>query len=320
MKYREKEWLEEQIKIYGANGKKIALANNYSPVTIQRYMKKFNLYEIKEKVKEVVKKEEPIYRNKEWLQEQFNLYETVTEVSRQTGFPRTCITRYAKKFNIYTRKYTRENVNTVDEDYFKTIDTEEKAYWLGFFMADGNMYIYEDGKMQFSIKIKDSDYEHLVKFKNAVKFSGKITRKYSTRKETKCYYSEIKIYNKNFCNNLIKHGIVPQKTGKEQMPKTVPNDLKQHFIRGFLDGDGTISKNVSMCCSKIDILQDIKDYLSTKEINTKIYSYNIYTINTTNKIMTYKLLKFLYKDANIYLDRKYKKATIIMLEYEVKYL
>ena len=48
MKYREKEWLEEQIKIHGANGRQIALANNYSPVTVQRYMKKFNLYEKKE--------------------------------------------------------------------------------------------------------------------------------------------------------------------------------------------------------------------------------------------------------------------------------
>lgn len=321
MKYREKEWLEEQIKIHGANGRQIALANNYSPVTVQRYMKKFNLYKKKEIKKQIIKKEEALYRNKEWLQKQFDLYETVSEVSKQTGYPRTCITRYATRFNIYKRKYTRENVNTVNEDYFEVIDTEEKAYWLGFFMADANMYIHEDGRIQFAIKIQDSDYEHLEKFKKAVNFSGKIARRYSIRKDTKCYYSEIKIYNKSFCNNLIKHGIVPHKTGKEQIPDTIPEDLKKHFIRGFLDGDGSISEyRASICCSEIRILQQIKDYLLNNDIKTTIYSYDIHTINTTSKIMLYKLLKFLYLNSNIYLDRKYKKAMLIILKYEAEYL
>ena len=35
-------------------------------------------------------------------------------------------------------------------------------------MADANMYIYEDGRIQFAIKIKDSDHEHLEKFKKSI--------------------------------------------------------------------------------------------------------------------------------------------------------
>ena len=27
----------------------------------------------------------------------------------------------------------------IDKDYFKVIDTEEKAYWLGFIYADGSI-------------------------------------------------------------------------------------------------------------------------------------------------------------------------------------
>ena len=60
MKYREKEWLEEQIKIHGANGRQIALANNYSPITVQRYMKKFNLYEKKEIKKQPIEEDSDI--------------------------------------------------------------------------------------------------------------------------------------------------------------------------------------------------------------------------------------------------------------------
>lgn len=329
MKYRKKEWLEEQIRIHGANGRKIALANNYSPTTVQRYMKKFDLYEKKTK-KEPIQKEDPLYRNKEWLQKQFDLYETVSEVSKQTGYPRTCITRYATRFNIYKKKYTRKNVNTVNEDYFKEIDTEEKAYWLGFFMADANMYIYEDGRRQFSIKIKDSDHEHLEKFKKAVNFSGQIIKRCSIRKDTKCYSSEIKIYNKNFCDCLIKHGIIPHKTGKEQIPNTIPEDLKKHFIRGFLDGDGWVSgnikkgksANVGICSTNKVICDNLFEYFKTYlNIQMQINLYkNVYKVHTGKKEFVYNLLKFLYLNSNIYLDRKYKKAILIILEYETEYL
>lgn len=324
MKYQNKEWLQDQIKIHGANGRQIALANNYSPVTVQRYMKKFNLYKIKEK-KEIKKKEEPLYRNKDWLQKQFDLYFTVTEVSKQTGYPRTCITRYAKKYDIYSSKFNRTKVNKIDENYFENIDTETKVYWLGFFMADANMYIYEDDKMQFSIKIQNKDHSLLERLKEDISFEGKVKEGYNTRNNTKCYYSQLRTYNKTFCGHLMKHGIVPQKTGKEIIPETVPEDLIKHFIRGFLDGDGSITNSklirVSICSSTNTILNQIKEYLLMADIDTKIYHHHdMYTLNTTRRLMTYKLLKFLYKDAQIYLDRKYNKARIMMLEYEITYL
>lgn len=331
MKYRDKEWLQEQIKIHGANGRQIALANNYSPVTVQRYMKKFDLYEIKEKKQHeiVVKKEAPLYQDKEWLQQQFDLYSTVTEVSRQTGYPRTCITRYAQRFEIYISKFNRQPVNTVNENYFKHIDTEDKAYWLGFFMADANMYIFEDGRIQFAIKIKNTDHAHLEKLKQAISFSGDVKQGCNMRNNTECYFSEIKIYNKVFCENLMKHGIVPHKTGQEILPDTIPEDLKKHFIRGFVDGDGWVigvmekykRAGIGICSTNETICNQIFDHIKqTVGIEMKKYLHsNMYRLVTYSREQVYMIVKYLYKDANIYLDRKNKTATVMMLQYEANF-
>ncbi|MEG1494711.1 MAG: hypothetical protein RR406_00205 [Bacilli bacterium] len=155
-----------------------------------------------------------------------------------TGYPRTCITRYAIKYNIYEKKYTRDKTNYVNEDYFNKINTSDKAYFLGFIMADGNMYQRSNGKYQFSIKIKSSDKDILLKFAQAIDFNiEKITERNETRNETITRCAEIKIYNQTFCENLIKQGVIPRKTGKEYIPNISSKYLKD-FIRGYIDGDG----------------------------------------------------------------------------------
>ena len=40
------------------------------------------------------------------------------------------------------------------------------------------------------------------------------------------------------CESLMKYGIVPQKTGFECFPKSIPKEFKRDFIRGVFDGDG----------------------------------------------------------------------------------
>lgn len=44
-----------------------------------------------------------------------------------------------------------------DEEYFKNINSPEKAYWLGFIAADGNIYRREGHAGLISISVKDID-------------------------------------------------------------------------------------------------------------------------------------------------------------------
>src|SRR5690606_24292057 len=51
-----------------------------------------------------------------------------------------------------------------DNDFFKNIDTEEKAYWLGFLYADG--YITQNNQLRINLSIEDEN--HLLKFYNSI--------------------------------------------------------------------------------------------------------------------------------------------------------
>ncbi len=59
-----------------------------------------------------------------------------------------------------SRKYS------VNDDYFSIIDTEEKAYWLGFIFADG--YISNKNGKRVGITLKSSDRDHIIKFAKAI--------------------------------------------------------------------------------------------------------------------------------------------------------
>lgn len=255
------------------------------------------------------------YRNKEWLKEQFDKYKTPNAVAQATGYPRTSITRYATKYEIYSVKYNRHKTNHVNETYFANIDTAEKAYFLGFIMADGNMYLNSNNKHQFSIKIKNTDVDILHQFADAIEFpKDKITEREETRKgiTTKC--AEIKIYNQEFCSYLLKLGIVPRKTGKEQIPN-LDEKFKKDFIRGYIDGDGWIGKDeahIGICSASSDLIKAVRDYIKdTIDIELNIYDYaGVYTLKTYKRKSVYQMLKHFYYEGCIALNRKYNLATL----------
>lgn len=253
--------------------------------------------------------QDKLYRNKEWLASKFKEFKTPSKVADETGYPRTCITRYALKYNIYNPKYNRSKRNYVDENYFKEIDTKEKAYFLGFIMADGNVYQKSDGKYQFSIKIKATDKDILYKFAKAINFDpSNIKEREEVRGTMTTRCAEIKIYNQVFCNNLIDKNVIPRKTGKEVMPD-IKKKFKRDFIRGYIDGDGWIGKSqpqVGFCSSSLKIMEQMVNYIKSElNIELKIIDQkDCYVVKTYAKKKVYQLIKhFYYKDC-ISLDRK----------------
>lgn len=254
------------------------------------------------------------YRNKEWLKEKFNKYKKVSIVAKETGYPRTCIARYATRFGIYEKKFTRETVNHVNEEYFKVINSREKAYFLGFIMADGNMHEREDGRLQFSIKVKNTDKDILIKFAKAIDFDpGKIKDKISKRKETITKACVLTIYNTRFCENLINKGVISNKGSKESM--NVSDVFKRDFIRGFIDGDGWIGRDrnrIGYGSMSKQIVEDISEYLKQElDISFNITKdKNIFRVDIYDRIKVYKIVKYIYYDKCIALNRKKELANI----------
>lgn len=205
----------------------------------------------------------------------------------------------------------------VNDHYFDEINTEHKAYWLGFLMADGCVVRTDSHKTynRLEVNLKSSDYMHLKKLNNSLNANYPIKIFNKTNKTLDFDYSiaRLRITSSILVSDLIKNNITPNKTGKEIIPNTVPKKLIKHFIRGFLDGDGTITVNKTsgFCSSSITIIEEINNFIY-KELNMKcnILKSNdnvpIYTISYSSK-KSKILLDYLYKDSKIYLDRKYKR-------------
>jgi len=205
----------------------------------------------------------------------------------------------------------------IPNDYFKQIDNEEKAYILGFMAADGHIA----PPYRFRLTLAEEDKEILIKIKNAMK-CGNITyvKKYPICFDGKTYNCQnqwrYSINSKNLVDDLYKFGVVGTKTYSVRIPKLIPINLLPHFVRGYFDGDGCISvsgkyKNyyrINICVNKqfgkqlIKLLNDnnIKSILGKEERN-------IHKIRIDSAYEVGKFCKWLYTDAMIYLDRKYKK-------------
>lgn len=213
----------------------------------------------------------------------------------------------------------------LNDSYFETIDSEEKAYFLGFLMADGCVSERYHSQPAISLQLHSDDEYILHRLKEETESGVNITYLKSRN------HSSWRVHSKKMATDLAKYGIVPRKTGHECLPiDMIPDNLIRHFIRGFFDGDGWFS--VTSChgipngrislgfVSNINMLISIKEYLNKNISNLtdiKIHEYSDTDKGYTGfSMMLYAKLdnvkdigNFLYEDATIYLERKYNTFT-----------
>lgn len=220
-----------------------------------------------------------------------------------------------------------------DYHYFDTIDTEEKAYWLGFLTADGWISkSTKTGAGVVGIELQYNDIEHLRKFNKSISGNYQITDRWrpcliSTKDKNKQNHScVIRVFSLKMYESLEKNGFTNNKSYDFSMPK-IQNDLIRHYIRGYFDGDGTLcftnqSFHVGFTTGSKKLNDSIADILKFENFHISESNY----INSCDTMM-YKIeinrvhdkinfLDWIYEDCNIYLDRKYKKYLKIKKTYE----
>lgn len=231
--------------------------------------------------------------------------------------------KIAKKYNIHhstVYRYLEENdiprrsnkINsrkyTFNENYFDTIDTEEKAYWLGFIFADG----FQDKQNHIGMALSAKDKPHLEEFKKALNATYEIkVYKAASGYKPGAEYARLLCKSKHCCNQLSKLGAIPHKTLQLNFPTYLDDSLKHHFLRGYFDGDGSwsIAKNTKLgyqfkLCGTKDFLEGVCDILALPK---KLYKKgNNFYISKGGKYVL-KIMEYLYNDASIYLERKYKR-------------
>lgn len=112
------------------------------------------------------------------------------------------------------------------ENYFENIDSEDKAYWLGFIWADG--YINKDS-LEIEIHIKDKD--HLVEFQEDLCDNHKL---YDRERQT-THSCRLTLGSQKLVSDLVNLGYK-----NKLVPVNLPEQLERHFIRGLFDGDGSV--------------------------------------------------------------------------------
>ena len=232
---------------------------------------------------------------------------SISKCSKMFKIDRGTLSKYLKEYNLFEDRRHYD----IDENFFDNIDSEEKAYWLGFLTADGCI---KRNKNQISLGLSIKDYNHLEKLKNSLKSNKKIyIEKYGTnykKDAVSCYF---KFDNKHMYNTLLNIGFSSSKSMNEK-PINMNNNLIRHYIRGIFDGDGWLYFNKNSCeigfGMGLNILLYIKSIfennINLKEYKIKPYK-NIYRYRITSKKEINKILDYLYKDSNIYLHRKYEK-------------
>ena len=240
------------------------------------------------------------------LYEQYNV--PFYKIGMLCGVSDATAKKYCLQQGVINKKHQR-GINSQYDNFFSVIDSPEKAYFLGFWFADGSVVKHKSSYI-VSMTITHTDKYLLEKF---LKISNIISPIYTIHKEDKNPRCQLNINSKQMYEDLIKLGCVPNKSHQEhlQIP-TLDDHLKSHFMRGFFDGDGIgYSDGRIGFCGHYDILKWIYQELDGLLINNKVsITFNkknsIYYLTFSKKDHIQKIVQYMYKDSNeLYLIRKY---------------
>lgn len=234
-------------------------------------------------------------------------------IAKEMGCCADTIRTFFRENNIIkTKNLINHDLN---ENYFETIDTEEKAYLLGLLITDGSIRKGKDNhqdSLRLQLKIED---EYMIKRLKTELNSSNVVQ-YDKRPGKAC--AGIEIHNQKICDDLAKFQVVPNKTYilNDIRIDSIPRNLQRHYLRGLVDGDGSVGIEephnqpwLSFCGYNRDFIvsfqKAIDDHFKIENHN-KINKSNAFFCKWKGSKKVPEILKWLYKDATIYLERKKK--------------
>lgn len=240
-----------------------------------------------------------------------------SDVSRKFGGTRCTVFNILKRNNIKIRKdrSVMQQKFSINQSYFDIVNTEDKAYFLGFMYADGNV---SKGTRHNNIEmtLQEKDFAILEKFKYYLDCNKPLIYKLS-KKSNQSNSKKLLIHNKRLHENLIRLGCVPNKSKILKFPteKQVPKHLIRHFIRGYFDGDGSIYRKDDRYVS-IDVYSSLEFNFGIRNcISDELKINDIKIFPRKSNGCSFRLhgdnaklfLDWIYKGATVFLQRKYKR-------------
>ena len=249
---------------------------------------------------------------------------TYQEMCEKFLISRPTLEKILRQFHIKIWNQAQLFSPNLQEHFFQNIDTDEKGYFLGLLITDGNIFQYNSATHQINVNLtlQESDKYILEKFQKAVQSNRKITND-----GRGC--CQVMVLSTIMAKDLEQYGVIPQKTFTIRFPFNVPKQYYNAIFRGIIDGDGSIgfysqpgkkahSKSIRLCSASKEFLQDIQ-MLLFQELNIRPRSIrqekeNLWTIGYGAKNDLEKIISWMYKDSTIYLSRKKEKCDLILNE------
>ena len=248
---------------------------------------------------------------------------SLREIEKRTHHGRPQITRMLEDLGVKTTKGNHYRKYFFDFDFFSVINSDLKAYWLGFLYADGSISTPRYGEQCFKLSLQSKDQEILEKMQQdfhstyPLRFGN--SKRLSTGEISQLVTLEQR--SQKTVNDLKRLGCVERKSLILTFPE--PNQVSPEyiysFIRGYFDGDGSIG------CYKGNY---ILNFTGTEQFIKKLALYfnggsvfpdkrkiNSWYFNLNGNLQIIQAYHLLYDNAQRYLLRKYNKFQELLSKY-----
>lgn len=202
----------------------------------------------------------------------------------------------------------------INDTVFDIIDTEHKAYWLGFILADGCIAKSAGTRRAFRLSLQKRDEPHIHKITEFLNYKGRLYPDNRNNHPRMCLvFNSVRL-----CSKLCEHGWLEFKnSGNYKIIEQVPDHLFNHFVRGYFDGDGSITrskKKLDWYAAIVGPHEKTLEYISKRVADAICVERNVRPHRTIFKIVwngkhqLTKFLEWLYNDSTVHLERKMTKV------------
>lgn len=228
----------------------------------------------------------------------------------------TVISRIIRRAGITRPISITHRQYVLDESVFDVL-TDEGAYWIGMLMTDGSVQETAKHSPAISLTLQERDRVHLEKLAKFLK-TDRVPIEVGSSGNTSHLpnkYFRLQFRSKKLVDALAKFGVMSNKTHR-----TAAGELKEnlHFWRGVIDGDGGIADGGSASRLKLylsgteNLLGEFCRYSLAISPNSgatvrsaghsKAFQFHLTGLHAA------RVIRHLYDDASIYLDRKMETA------------
>jgi len=238
----------------------------------------------------------------------------IIKLSKRGLFPKEVALKLNLKYHYVLKVFKNYSLNLQGSGGVNKIVTsnpffkKDSEYWLGFISADGNL-----SRKQYSVYLGIKDLDHIIKYRDFINSKLKIYYKLNQANST---IGAVVFRNSEIWNYLNETGITPAKS----RTFTYKKELNWEFVRGYFDGDGSISKNEpKITTGSENFKNQLLDFFKLNNITSSVSIkgdkvFDIYIRGNSRFDFFYNM----YKENSIKLDRKYIKYRAALEKFRVK--